>query len=36
MRDTLSPLIVPGMETYAALKSDVVDQIKGSSLLGEN
>ena len=28
MKDTLSPLIVPGMETYQALKSDIVDKIK--------
>ena len=28
MRDTLSPLIVPGMETYQALKSDIVDRIR--------
>ena len=28
MRDTLSTLVVPGMETYQALKSDIVDKIK--------
>ena len=28
MKDTLSPLIVPGMETYQALKFDIVDKIK--------
>ena len=28
MRDTLSPLIVPGMETYQALESDIITKIK--------
>ena len=28
MRDTLSTLIVPGMETYKCLKSDIVDKIR--------
>ena len=28
MRDTLSPLIVPGMGTYQALESDIVDKIR--------
>ena len=28
MKDTLSPLIVPGMETYQKLKSDIVDKIR--------
>ncbi len=27
MKDTLSPLIVPGMETYQALRSDIIDKI---------
>jgi energy-coupling factor transporter ATP-binding protein EcfA2 len=27
MRDTLAPLIVPGMETYRKLKADIVDKI---------
>ena len=27
MRDTLSPLIIPGMETYSALKADIIDKI---------
>ena len=29
MRDTLSPLIVPGMDTYQSLKSDIVDKVMG-------
>ena len=29
MKDTLSPLIVPNMETYRALKADIVDKITG-------
>ena len=29
MKNTLSPLIVPGMETYHALKSDIIDKVKG-------
>ena len=28
MKDTLSPLIVPGMQTYQMLKADIVDRIK--------
>ena len=28
MKDTLSPLIVPGMQTYQILKADIVDRIK--------
>ena len=28
MKDTLSRLVVPGMETYQALKSDIVDKIR--------
>ena len=28
MKDTLAPLIVPGMTTYQKLKSDIVDKIK--------
>ncbi len=27
MKDTLSPLIAPGMETYLALKVDIIDKI---------
>ena len=29
MKDTLSPLIVPGMETYQELKADIVDKVTG-------
>ena len=29
MKNTLSPLILPGMETYHALKSDIIDKVKG-------
>jgi len=28
MKDTLSRLVEPGMETYQALKSDIVDKIR--------
>ena len=30
MKDTLSRLVVPGMETYQALKSDIVDKIRSN------
>ena len=30
MRDTLSPLIVPDMETYLALKTDIIDKINST------